>query len=330
MCARARKGAIMAQRDVRRKRRLVAVIVIVLVILTALAVWKLTRPKERQEPLNVMVWIYDLDQAERLYGGPKGVVKKLKDNGAAGLIVCTARDGGWFNDPDMVKELFAIARKNDLKCHPYMRFLAENTLIEETYTGKSASLGADGLIVFNLETEYETGDGAAKAEAVLKAAQDWGAENDPGLTLAYSSFGLESLHPKFPGKAIRQYCGLVMPKWYTTSWRQSQGWDMEASLDQIRWEYAGRDYPIAPVLQAYGKKSGFEYVPPSDLKRMLDFSSKMDNVKFISVFRMELMDEEHWQVIHKFTEPKPKRNFWQRLMSERPPPEKVGGCFRYN
>jgi hypothetical protein len=258
----------------------------------------------------VFVWIWKIDEAKKVCGGSlQGIVDKCKENGVSGLIVCANRGSEWFNDRNEFGKLREIADKNELVYMGYGRFLAKDPPAEMLRAIEAIQDGADGFI-FDMEAEYETPKGTEKADAVVANVKRWCETNAPEVVdlLGYSSFGLPSRHPNFPTEELDELCGFSAPQWYTTSYRKTQGWPLAESMKKIRKEFADPGNTYAPVLQAYGKNSGYEYVTPDELKAMLKFSGEMEFTTFVSVFRLELMDDEHWQTIKEYTGANKRQN----------------------
>ena len=251
----------------------------------------------------IFVWIWKIDEAKAVCGGSlQGIVDKCKENGVSGLIVCANRGSVWFNDRKEFNRLRQLADKGNLAFFGYGRFLGEDTLAEILRAIEAIQDGADGFI-FDMEIEYETKDGADRANAVVANVKRWCEGNAPEIVemLGYSSFGLPSGHPRFPTATLEESCAFSCPQWYTTSWAKTQGWTLKESMEKIRQEFAEPSSLYSPVLQAYGKNSGQESVSPDELRAMLDFSSEMEFTTFISIFTLELMDEDQWRVIKEFT-----------------------------
>lgn len=303
----------LTQRQLERNLAIVAIIgsivIISLVVYTCVkqvqqppTTSTVTRTVTTPKP-DVFVWIWKIDEAKAVCGGSlQGIVDKCKENGISGLIVCANRGGEWFNDRKEFNRLRQLADKGNLAFFGYGRFLAQDPYAEMLRTIEAIQDGADGFI-FDMEVEYETPKGAEKAEAVIANVKRWCESNAPEVVemLGYSSFGLPSGHPNFPTSTLEESCAFSCPQWYSASWRLSQGWTLEESMAKIRQEFSDPSSLYAPVLQAYGKDSGQESVTPDELRAMLNFSSEMEFTTFVSIFRLELMDEDQWQIIKEFT-----------------------------
>ncbi len=307
-------------RRTRRRRLLIANLVmlgLIVLAFTAILIWRHCNDKKVTTPTpkppktaEVFLWIWQIEEAKEVCGGSlQGIVDKCKENGISGLIVCSNRGGEWFNDRDEFGKLREIADENELIFMGYGRFLAKDPPAEMLRTIEAIQDGADGFI-FDMEAEYETPEGAEKASAVVANVKRWCETNAPDVVdmLGYSSFGLPSRHPNFPTEELDELCGFSAPQWYTTSWAKTQGWSLKESQEKIRKEFSEPGNAYAPVLQAYGKNSGYEYVTPDELKAMLKFSGEMEFTTFVSIFRLELMDDEHWQTIREYTGANKRQN----------------------
>jgi len=322
----------MAYRKNRSCRFKIVVMAIVLLTIIALALFCLWRGQQKEpwDPngsLGVGVWIYDLNQAEG--GDIKAIVAKAKKYRLGHIIVCADRGGRQFNDREKVKELFALCCDAGILPIAYQRCFGNDTEAELNAACQTIEDGAV-FYIFDMEGEYEGKDNSEKMEAVLLPFRLWVDKFHSDCLIGVSTFGLRNYHADFPWEVTFKYCDMIWPQYYWSSWEEGQGWDIKKSLSLIAtdWgeKYAEREdaIPVVPTLQAYGRDTGFTPTDPKELETML---KKLDTPLGINIFRWELMDQSHWDVIKRYTEPKPKRNFWRWLISEQPPPEKVGGCF---
>ena len=315
----------MAYRRNHSRRLRIVIAAIVILAIVALALFCLWRGREEPfDPdgsLGVGVWIYDLNQAEG--GDPKKIVAKAKEYRLGHIIVCTDRGGRQFNGREKIKELFALCSDNSIIPIAYQRCFGNDTAAEVSAACQTMEDGAI-FYIFDMEGEYEGGNGAEKMEAVLLPFRLWVDQYHPDCLIGVSTFGLPSYHASFPWKVAFKYCDFALPQYYWSSWEESQGWDIKKSLFLIAadWgdSYGEREdaIPVVPTLQAYGQGSGFAPTKPKELGTML---KKTDSSLGINIFRWELMDQSQWEIIRKFTEPKPKkRSFWHWFTCRQPPP----------
>jgi hypothetical protein len=261
---------------------------------------KSVAPTPKTAKAEVLVWIWKIDEAKEAAGGSlESIVKKAADNGVAGLIVCSIRGDEWFNDRQEVEKLGTLADNAGLVYFTYGRFMAGDVVEEETRAIEAITDNPDGFI-FDLETEYKTPKGANKAEALVSNVRRWCESNSPDTLLSYTSFGLPSLHKAFPWEKMKDF-EFCMPQWYATSMQKTMNWTQADTLKRIKKEFRDTLMPYAPVIQAYGEDKAEVYVSADELSAMLKFSNEMEFTTFISIFRLELMDDEHWKVIRKYT-----------------------------
>jgi hypothetical protein len=301
----------MVQNTKRRRRKRLTIINLVMFGLLLLAtgllyLWKghmdqkSVVPTQKTAKAEILVWIWKVEDAKKATGGSlESIVAKCQDNGVAGLIVCSIRGDEWFNDRQEVERLGNLADKAGLAYFTYGRFMAGDVVSEENRAIEAITDNPDGF-VFDLESEYKTTKGADKAEALVSNVRRWCESNSPDTLLSYTSYGIPSLHKTFPWEKMEEF-ELCMPQWYATSMQKSMGWTYTDTLKRIKNEFKNIQMPYAPVIQAYGEDKAEVYVSPDELSAMLKFSNEMEFTTFISIFRLELMDDEHWRVIREYT-----------------------------
>lgn len=308
-------------RTSRNRRFRLAVAILVFTAILVLALFALSRNKE--EPavgsLGLGVWIYDLNRAEG--GDMAKIVAKARKYRLSHLVVCADRNGRPFNNREKIKKLFNLCCENGIIPVSFESCCGQNPLAELKAACQTVEDGAV-FCIFDMEGEYESKDGAEKMEAVLLPFRNWRDQYYPDCLIGVSTFGLRSYHASFPWEVAFKYCDIILPQYYWSSWEVGKGWDMKKSLALIAsdWgqKYAEREdaIPIIPTLQAYGQGSGFVPTKPKELEKML---KKIDSSIGINIFRWELMDQSQWEIVRKFTEPKPKKwSFWQWFTFRQP------------
>lgn len=113
---------------------------------------------------------------------------------------------------------------------------------EKVATQRIKELGLDGFIV-DAEVEFKAPGFGARAETYLKALR----ANNPGLTIAFSSFRFPHYHMEFPWSVFFKYCDINMPQVY---WEQARnaGHQTQVSIEKFR---AISNLPLWPVGATY-------------------------------------------------------------------------------
>ena len=248
------------------------------------------KPQSNLRIKGLGIWIYDLGKAEG--GDPNRIAQKAKAHGIDYLIVNSHRGGKWFNHNPrgQVEKLIDVCRKAGIRIYLYQRCFGKNAKAEAE--AAQEGLGMSDGYVLDMEVEFQSERGRLAAEKTLRQLHAWRDKSCPKKVIAVSTFAFRNLHAPMPWQAFDRYADVLMPQCYWVSF----GTTVEAAIGRTVKEWNKSPCQIVLTAQAYGHRRGLKYVAPSELKK---FIKLVGPSKSLNVFRWELMDEEHWQVLRK-------------------------------
>ncbi len=199
--------------------------------------------------INRAFWIWNIPNTEG--GDPLLIAGEAVKAGLTDVFVKVA-DGpvkfGIYNGKDYVPATVAALKAVGIKVWGWQYCYGNDPAGEEKVASlRMKELGLTSYIV-DAETEFKKSGWGARAETYLTRLK----ANNPGVTIAFSSFRFPHYHPEFPWAIFYKYCDINMPQVY---WLQAHNAKDQTEICFQKFEAMGK-MPIIPAGPAW-KENGW-------------------------------------------------------------------------